>query len=321
MSFDRHPASPILTRTDIPDIAPVIHDPSSVFNPGAVYHEGKFQLLLRVQTRGRETFLVPAVSDDGVSFDVADRLAVIEGLDRIDATVYHVYDPRLTVIDGKGYGVFAVDTDDGCRLITAETDDFETFRMIGGISDEDLRNGVLFPRRVGGRFLRLDRPNRPDVPGQPGSGDEIRLSESDDLAGWSPVGTVMRGRWHYWDELIGPGPPPIETPEGWLCVYHGIATHFAASNVYQAGVALLDLEDPTKVVARGRLNVLEPREPWELTGQVPNVVFPSGLIATGRSEHGIATRESTLFLYYGAADTVVALATATVGDLLEGGTL
>jgi predicted GH43/DUF377 family glycosyl hydrolase len=318
MTFVRHPANPIVTREDIPDIPPAIHDPSSVFNPGAVFHDGKFRLLLRVQTRGRETFLVPAVSDDGVSFTVADRLAVIEGLDRIDATIYHVYDPRLTVIEGRGYGVFAVDTEDGCRLVTAGTDDFERFRMIGGVGEEDVRNGVLFPERVGGRYLRLDRPNRPDVPGQPGSGDEIRLSESDALATWSAAGPVMRGRWHYFDELIGAGPPPIRTADGWLLVYHGIATHFAASNIYQAGVALLDADDPTTVIARGRLNVLEPREAYELTGQVPNVVFPTGLIATDVDDAGIATRESPLFLYYGAADTVVALATSTVGAVLDG---
>ena len=98
-----------------------------------------------------------------------------------------------------------------------------------------------------------------------------------------------------------------------------IATHFAAANIYQAGVALLDLEDPRKLLFRGRLNVLEPREPWETTGQVPNVVFPSGLIPTGLDEHGIATRDSTLFLYYGAADTMIGLATATVEGVIEGG--
>ena len=316
MTFVRHATNPILTRADIPGIPPFVRDPSSVFNPGAVRFEDEVRLLLRVQTRGRRTYLVPARSADGVTFDVADRVATIDGLEAVGGTIHHVYDPRLSVIEGRGYAVFAVDTDDGCRLVTAATDDFERFTVIGVDADEDLRNGVLFPERVAGRYLRLDRPNRPDVAGQPGSGDEIRLSESDDLATWRPVGPVMRGRWHYFDELIGAGPPPVKTRDGWLLVYHGIATHFAAANIYQAGVALLDLEDPTVVLARGADNVLEPREPWELTGQVPNVVFPTGLIVTETDTSGIALPDARVLLYYGAADTSVGLAESSVRDLV-----
>jgi beta-1,4-mannooligosaccharide/beta-1,4-mannosyl-N-acetylglucosamine phosphorylase len=127
----------------------------------------------------------------------------------------------------------------------------------------------------------------------------------------------MRGRLHYWDELIGSGPPPVKTRAGWLHVYHGVATHFAAANIYQAGVCLLDLNDPSRLIARGRNNVLEPREPYELSGQVPNVVFPTGIIVDEIDAEGYAAPQSKLRIYYGAADTVVALATATVGELLE----
>src|SRR5262249_11627410 len=141
----------------------------------------------------------------------------------------------------------------------------------------DARNGVLFPEKVGGRYLLLERPNRTRLEGGVTSGDEIVLRSSDDLVRWERVGPVMRGRLHYWDELIGSGPPPVKTRRGWLHVYHGVATHFAASNIYQAGVCLLDLQDPSRIVARGRNNILEPRETYELTGQVPNVVFPTGL--------------------------------------------
>ena len=126
----------------------------------------------------------------------------------------------------------------------------------------------------------------------------------------------MRGRWHYWDELIGAGPPPLRTRHGWLLVYHGVATHLNAG-IYQAGVALLDLDDPSKVIARGSQNVLEPREAYELTGQVPNVVFPSGLTVDRSTPDGTATDDATVFLYYGAADTVVGLATATVAELID----
>jgi predicted GH43/DUF377 family glycosyl hydrolase len=126
----------------------------------------------------------------------------------------------------------------------------------------------------------------------------------------------MRGRWHFFDELIGAGPPPLRTREGWLLLYHGVATHFAAANVYQVGVALLDLEDPRVVLARGRENVLEPREAFEMVGQVPNVVFPTGLIPMDVDGEGFAVPESRVLLYYGAADTVVGLAESTVSELV-----
>jgi beta-1,4-mannooligosaccharide/beta-1,4-mannosyl-N-acetylglucosamine phosphorylase len=126
----------------------------------------------------------------------------------------------------------------------------------------------------------------------------------------------MAGRPHYWDEHIGSGPPPVRTRDGWLHVYHGVATHLVGRDIYQAGVCLLDLDDPTRVVARGRNNVLEPREPYELVGQVPNVVFPSGMIVDDFDEAGFARPESLVRVYYGAADTVVAMATTTIEDLL-----
>ncbi len=143
------------------------------------------------------------------------------------------------------------------------------------------------------------------------------LSRSDDLLEWRPVAPVMNGRLHYWDELIGPGPPPVKTRDGWLLVYHGIATHLAGACIYQAGVALLDLDDPSRLLARSRDNILEPREPYETTGQVPNVVFPSGMIVESCDAQGFAKPASRVLVYYGAADTAVGLATGTVEGLLS----
>jgi beta-1,4-mannooligosaccharide/beta-1,4-mannosyl-N-acetylglucosamine phosphorylase len=143
------------------------------------------------------------------------------------------------------------------------------------------------------------------------------MSATDDFEIWEDLGPVMAGRPHYWDELIGPGPPPVKTREGWLLIYHGIATHFASANIYQAGAVLLDLDDPTRVIARTRDNILEPRESWELTGQVPNVVFPSGLTVASLDEEGFAPPSAEVRVYYGAADTCVGLAIATVSDLVD----
>lgn len=316
MHVDRHPDNPILTRRDIPDIPPHIKDATSVFNPGAIKFNDRYLLMLRVQTRGRESFLVMAESEDGVSFEVASDTVCLSGLEKVEETIYHIYDPRLTRIDETCYVAFAADTDEGCKLGVASTIDFEEVDLIGLGKESDIRNGVLFPERIGGKLLRLERPNARALAGGPTSGDEIFLSESDDLLEWKRVRSVLKGRPHYWDELVGSGPPPVKTREGWLHVYHGIATHFGSTNIYQAGVALLDLDEPGVVIGRSRNNILEPRELYELTGQVPNVVFPSGMIVERYDDDGCAAPDSEVLLYYGAADTCVGLATTTIRQLL-----
>ena len=129
-------------------------------------------------------------------------------------------------------------------------------------------------------------------------------------------GIVISGRFHYWDERIGAGPPPIKTESGWLQIYHGIADHFGSSTIYQAGVMLLDLNNPLKVISRGKYNILEPRELYELTGQVPNVVFPSGAIVEKEDKQRFAKKASRVNIYYGAADTCIGLAFATIDELI-----
>jgi beta-1,4-mannooligosaccharide/beta-1,4-mannosyl-N-acetylglucosamine phosphorylase len=319
----RYPENPILTRTDIPDIPPLLSDVSSVFNPGAVrrFDPGagpvKISLLLRVQARSRETAIVPAHSADGVHFQVEPRIVRFAGIEKYPGRIHHVYDPRITPIDGVYYIMVALDVDDGCRLGLAKTPDFDRFEFCGIVSEDDNRNGVLFPEKINGFWLRLDRPNRARRAGGPASGSAIWLSASNDLLRWKPVEPLIEGRFHYWDEFIGAGPPPLKTRKGWLQVYHGVAGHFQSASVYQAGVFLMDLEDPTKVLGRSRHNILEPRESYELAGQVPNVVFPSGLTASDIDEDGFAREEGKVKVYYGAADTAVGLAETTVAELLR----
>jgi beta-1,4-mannooligosaccharide/beta-1,4-mannosyl-N-acetylglucosamine phosphorylase len=313
----RHPANPILTRADIPDVPPLLTDATSVFNPGAVQAGDRTVLLLRVQARSRETLTMVAESADGFRFTVRPEIVELKGLDRLAEKVYHVYDPRITRLEGAFYVMFAMDMDAGCGLGLARTEDLRDFRFLGLASTDDARNGVLFPEKVGGVYLRLERPNRARHAGGPTTGSEIWLAESDDLLRWRPRAPVMAGRFHYWDEYIGSGPPPVKTRRGWLHLYHGVATHFGSASIYQAGVSLLDLADPSKLVGRSRGNILEPREPYELAGQVPNVVFPSGMVVERFDAEGFALPASPVRVYYGAADTVVGLALTTVGDLLE----
>jgi beta-1,4-mannooligosaccharide/beta-1,4-mannosyl-N-acetylglucosamine phosphorylase len=316
----RHPGNPILTRADIPDIPPLLTDATSVFNPGAVKAGDRYVLMLRVQARSRETFAMVAESADGFRFSVRPEIVEFKGLDKVRERIYHVYDARITRLDGAYYVMFAMDMDSGCQLGLARTEDFRDFLFLGITSSDDVRNGVLFPEKVGGVYLRLERPNRARQAGGPTTGSEIWLADSDDLIRWRPCGPVMAGRFHFWDEFIGSGPPPVKTRRGWLHLYHGVATHFGSANIYQAGVSLLDLVDPSKLLGRSRGNILEPREIYELAGQVPNVVFPSGMVVEQFDAEGYALASSPVKVYYGAADTVVGLAVATIGELLEAAT-
>ena len=312
----RHPGNPILTRKDIPDIPGAFTDPTSVFNPGAVKFGGRYLLMLRVQSRSRETFMVMAESGDGVHFSGEGEIVKFAGLEKVREKIYHIYDARITPLEGEHYVMFAMDMDAGCRLGVGRTRDFKSFEFLGITTGDDVRNGVLFPEKIGGVYLRLERPNRARLEGGPTTGATIWLAESGDLIHWKERAPVMSGRFHYWDEYIGSGPPPVKTRRGWLHIYHGVAGHFGSANIYQAGVALLDLHDPAKVIGRCRGNILEPREPYELAGQVPNVVFPSGMVVEEYDADGFALPSSPVKVYYGAADTAVGLATTTIEALL-----
>lgn len=317
MVLSRSMRNPILSRDAIPDCPPEIRDATSVFNPGAIKLGGEYWLLLRVQTRGRRTHLMRACGCDGEGFAVVPEIVRLRGIEKIGGTLHHLYDPRITWLEESAYITVALDLDGECRVGLVRSADMRDFEFLGVISDDDSRNAVLFSERVGGRYLRLERPNLVAGTNVARSGDQIWLAESQNLRDWRPVTPLLEGRRHYWDELIGPGPPPIKTRAGWLCIYHGVALHLASAHIYQAGIFLLDLLDPARLIARGRDNILEPRESYELVGQVPNVVFPTGVIVEESDEEGFARPESLVRLYYGAADTCVATATTTVAALLE----
>jgi predicted GH43/DUF377 family glycosyl hydrolase len=315
--MQRHPINPILTRDQIPPIPPELVNVSSVFNPGAIKDGSTYRLMLRVQSRSRETFLVMAESIDGVIFKAESRIVHFRGIEKIKKKIFHIYDARITRLDERFYIMFAMDMQNGCQLGLGVTDDFISFEFLGITSDEDIRNGVLFPEKINGKYYRMDRPNKARHSDGPTSGSTIWLSESGNLLDWKPTAPLIHGRFHYWDEFIGSGPPPVKTRKGWLHIYHGVASHFGSSNICQAGVILLDLNDPSIILGRCRYNILEPREIWELTGQVPNVTFPSGMIVEEYDSEGFAIESSEVKVYYGAADTSVGLAITTIAELLS----
>ncbi len=311
----RHRYNPIITREDVSAALSANPDVTSVFNPGAVKWQNRYFLMLRVQFRSRATSMLMAESDDGVNFTIRNEPLHLQGIEEVDERIYHCYDPRITRIDSIFYVMFAMDMESGCRLGLAESADLREFFFKGIVSDRDNRNGVLFPQKIRGRYARFDRPNVTELAGGVASGSSIWLSESDDLLTWKPVGIAATGNPHYWDELIGAGPPPVKTEKGWLLVYHGIARHFHP--IYQAGAMLLDLDNPLKVIARGKNNILEPREMYEMVGQVPNVVFPNGMIVDDYDDSGFARPSSRMLVYYGAADTCVCLAETTVEKTID----
>ncbi len=313
--MEKYMNNPILTRIDIPEIPPDLVDVTSVFNPGAILFNDKILLMLRVQNRARETYFVMAQSKDGINFKVEEEFISWQGIEKVKERIYHVYDPRITCIGKVYYIMFAMDLASGCKLGLGRTLDFKHFEFVDIVSVEDNRNGVLFPEKFNGKYLRLDRPNKVQLEDGPLTGSSIWLSESADLIAWNPVKKIISGRAHYWDELIGAGPPPIKTKEGWLQIYHGIAMHYQP--IYQAGIMLLDLADPTRVISRGRFNILEPREDYETVGQVPNVCFPTGIIVDEYDQNGFALPESLVRIYYGAADTSVCMAASTISQLLN----
>jgi beta-1,4-mannooligosaccharide/beta-1,4-mannosyl-N-acetylglucosamine phosphorylase len=306
--------NPVVVKEDIPEINVKLRDVTSVFNPGAVKIDDTYHLMLRVQNRGRRTFFIMAQSKNGYDFTVDDKIVEFEGIEKIKDEIYHLYDPRITKIEDTYYIMFAMEMGKSCQLGIGTTKNFETFKFLDIVTNQDTRNGVLFPEKVKGKYLRFDRPNNHQIDGGPLTGNSICLSESTDLLNWATVAKVAEGT-HFWDELIGSGPPPIKTRKGWIHIYHGIAMHYAP--IYQVGVMLHDLNDPSKVISRGSQCILEPRETFELVGQVPNVIFPQGLIVEEYDEDGFAMENSEVKLYYGASDTSVGLATSTISRLIE----
>ena len=189
-----------------------------------------------------------------------------------------------------------------------------TVRCLGPITSDRMNdcNIILFPEKVGGRYVLLHRPTPyeplpEDCVRHPERRGQICMSFSDDLLHWGGTRVVARPEFPWENMKIGGSVPPIRTREGWLTLYHGVQGRSTRSMVYRVGVMLLDLEKPWRVIARSPHFIMEPEEPYEKHGTVPNVVFPNGTAVIGGKLH----------IYYGGADTVCAVATVPLADLLD----
>ena len=292
----RYSANPIIPRDLIPCA-------NSIFNSAAVAYRGKFAGVFRVDDRRRALRIHAGRSDDGIDWRIEPEPIRMTGAAPEVAESGHYYDPRVVEIEGRYYVTWC-NAHHGPTIGVAWTEDFETFHQLENAFLPPNRNGVLFPRRIGGNFAMLSRPS--DW-GHTPFGD-IFYSESPDLEFWGRHRWVM-GRKGGWQSLkIGAGPVPIETTEGWLLIYHGVLRS-CNGYVYSCGAALLDLDEPWKVRWRCGEYLLGPQTLYECVGDTPNVVFPCAALAdapTGR-----------IAVYYGAADTVTCLAFCRVDELIQ----
>lgn len=281
----RYSGNPIITRDNLVMA-------NSIFNSAVVPWKGGFAGVFRVDTRTRDQVIVTGFSDDAVNWKLSDKV-IFEG-----------YDPRITEIDGKYYLSWVKLTPKGTVIGIAYTEDFESWTELEEACYPVARNGVLFPRKIKDEYMLLVRPcDRGHTP----YGD-IFIQRSKDLEYWGKYRFVMSPVKNWEMTKIGAGPTPIETDEGWLMFYHGVITS-CNGFTYSMGAAILDRNEPWKVLHRADSYLLAPHELYECVGDVPNVVFPCAALAdaaTGR-----------IAIYYGAADTSVALAFTTVDETID----
>jgi beta-1,4-mannooligosaccharide/beta-1,4-mannosyl-N-acetylglucosamine phosphorylase len=212
------------------------------------------------------------------------------------------YDPRITKLDDTYYITWCNANAQGPQIGLAQTKDFKHFKQMENPLPSANRNCVIFPRKINGQYAIYHRPSdRGHTP----FGD-VFYATSPDLTYWGHHRFVFGPRGGWQSTKVGPGPAPIETPEGWLLIYHGVWTS-CNGYLYYAGGALLDLDQPWKVLYRTQDYLLAPTELYERVGDVPNVVFPSSAIVTG----------DTLRLYYGSADTCISMAEAELTDIID----
>ena len=295
----RYTDNPIVKRNPVDGIA-------RIFNSAVVaWENGTFIGVFRAETVATLPHLRVGRSQDGIHWTFENQQLQMIDEEGNSWNPYYAYDPRVIKIEGVYYVVWCTEAH-GPAIGMARTTDFKTFVRLENPFIPFNRNGVLFPRKINNKYKILSRASDN---GHTPFGD-IFLSESPDLVYWGKHRHVMeRGGNGWWQGLkIGGGPAPIETSEGWLMLYHGVA-NTCNGYVYSMGAAILDINEPSKVLYRCKNYILTPEMPYEEVGFVSNVVFPCATLhdpVTGR-----------IAIYYGSADSYVSLAFTTVDILID----
>jgi len=295
----RHEANPIIGRHHMPGV-------QGIYNSAVVPFEDRFAGVFRVEDQTRFPRLHVGFSDDGLSWDI-DRQPIEYTNEPFHPSDY-AYDPRVCCLEGQ-FIVHWCGGRNGPTISLARTNDFQSFERLENAFLPFNRNGVLFPRKIQGNYWMLSRPSDD---GHTPFGD-IFVSQSPDLVYWGKHRLVMRkggeetGQW--WQRTkIGAGPIPIETTDGWLMIYHGVIDT-CNGFVYSLGAAILDLDEPWRVRYRTNQHILTPEADYEVTGHVPNVVFPCAAL------HDLDSDRITI--YYGAADTSSCVAYGNLSELIQ----
>jgi predicted GH43/DUF377 family glycosyl hydrolase len=299
--FRRHELNPILTAADWP------YPVNSVFNPGAtLLPDGTTLLLCRVEDRRGHSHLCAARSANGMdNWKIDPQPTLMADPEHFPDELWGIEDPRITFVRelNKYAVVYTAYTRDGPGVALALTEDFHRFERYGLIMQPEDKDAALLPHRIDGSWALIHRPvSLPRA--------HMWISYSSDLHQWGSHKLMLEARLGgWWDaNKIGLASPPIETAKGWLVIYHGVRQN-AAGSIYRLGLALFDLHTPEICLKRSDEWIFGPEEPYEQRGDVDNVVFPCG--------HTIAADGDTIRLYYGAADTSIALATGSVYAILE----
>lgn len=304
---------PILTYKDIP------YNAALIFNAGVAKIKGKYVMLFRNDYGDYEkqilrgTNLGLAISDDGINWKAEPEPCFAMQ----DEEIHRMYDPRITVIDDEVYICFALDTKHGVRGgIARVNEDFSSFEILS-VSGPDNRNMVLFPEKVDGKYVRLERP----MPVYSRGKDrfDIWMSKSYDLKYWGETELVLGVEdVPFANDKIGPAAPPVKTKYGWLTTFHAVMRDDSRGKhgwedswkkIYYGGIMLLDLNEPSKVLGLCKTPLIAPELPHETEiGFRTDVIFPGGMVLEENGE---------VKIYYGASDTVECLATANADELAK----
>ena len=296
----RNKLNPILKAEDWP------YPINSVFNAGAtLLSNGKTLLLCRVEDRRGLSHFCAARSENGIdNWKIDPKPTLLPDAENFPEELWGIEDPRITFVkELKKYViVYTAFTRDGPGVALALTEDFKNFERYGIIMPPEDKDAALLPYRIDGKWAMIHRP----ISAPRG---HMWISYSPDLKNWGKHVLIMvarKGAW--WDaNKIGLSPPPIETPEGWLVIYHGVKQSCGGC-IYRLGLALFDLKKPEILIKRSSEWIFAPEEPYEQRGDVGYVVFPCG--------YTIGADGDSINIYYGAADTCIGLATSSIKEML-----
>lgn len=306
----RYKNNPILTKDDVP------YQVATVHNAGMVKFNDKYLMLFRSHLHNGRSIIGIAESEDGYNFKVSPEPFLTPSSTRGENKgretkpftpfgeyeEYGVEDVRISKIGDDYLLTYSAYSRHGVRIGLAKTKDFKTVEKISLITQSDLRNVVIFPEKINGMYVRLDRPHS-EI-----SKWSIWISYSPDLIHWGNSKVIIKPETYHWDEMkIGPGATPIKTDKGWLNIYHGVFETMSGV-VYRLGVALHDLNDPSIILGVSDEWILQPEEAYEITGYVPNVVFTCGAIPEA---------DGSVKIYWGGADSVMCVGSAKIDELID----